>query len=264
MEPDYRTVNRAGWDRLARWGCDSSRPYGVPEFAEAVNRLDGRRWLPWGEFEKVLCLAAGGGQQAPLFAYLGYDVTLVDLSSEQLQRDQEVAGRHGLRICCVQADMLDLSGLPPEAFDLVYQPISSLYVPDVVRCYREVARVLRGGGLYHAEHWNPVQMQVAQSRPWDGQAYRLARRPAEGAVAWSAGPDTGETCRHYIHPLGDLIGGLGPAGFVILRFGERNVGDGRGTPGTDSHLSGYLPTFFTILARRWGDNRRGGIHAGRR
>src|SRR6185312_7083008 len=106
MNREYRDVNRRGWAYLARHGCDSSQPYGPEQFARARDWLDGAGWIPWGEVTSVLCLAASGGQQAPLFASLNCEVTAVDLSSEQLQRDRGVAARHGLEIHCVEADML--------------------------------------------------------------------------------------------------------------------------------------------------------------
>ena len=100
---------------------------------------------PRPEERSVLCLAAGGGQQGPLFASLGLEVTVVDISPAQLETDREVAHRRGLAIETVEADMLDLSQLHGAGFDLVYQPVSALYVPDVPALDREVARTLRPG-----------------------------------------------------------------------------------------------------------------------
>lgn len=77
---------------------------------------------------------------------------------EQLQRDREVAQHYCFDIECLEGDMLDLSALYGREFDLVYQPVSALYVPDVPLLYREVFRVPKPGGLYWIEHWNPVQM----------------------------------------------------------------------------------------------------------
>src|SRR5437764_13847596 len=73
-EATYRSVNRAGWGELTQRDSDASRPYGPEEFAHARQWLDPAGWLPWRRFHKVLCLAAGGGQQGPLFASLGYEV----------------------------------------------------------------------------------------------------------------------------------------------------------------------------------------------
>lgn len=64
---------------------------------------------------KVLCLASGGGQQAPIVAALGADVTLLDASAKQLAQDQFVAQRDNLTIRLVDGDMADLSGFADES-----------------------------------------------------------------------------------------------------------------------------------------------------
>ena len=250
----YRRVNRTGWNALSRAGCDSSLPYGPAEFRAARQFLDGDGWLPWRRLRRVLCLAAGGGQQAPLFAWLGYQVTSVDLSEEQLRRDREVARRNGLSIDCIQADMLDLRRLGERRFDLVYQPVSACYVPDVRRLYRQVHRVLRPGGLYRVEHWNPVHMQLASPSDWE-HGYRLVH-PQSSTIGrpWSApdlmASDQPATCLHYVHPLRELLGGLCDAGFVVCRYCERPNGDPAAPSGSPEHAAAYVPTFFRLLARR--------------
>ena len=57
-----------------------------------------RSWLEPLSGRSVLCLAGGGGQQAPILAALGARVTVFDLSDEQLARDREIAAREGLEI----------------------------------------------------------------------------------------------------------------------------------------------------------------------
>src|SRR5262249_47295326 len=101
---DYRTVNREAWNRLAAAGSDSSQPLGSAEFVEAAEWLCPEEWLPWQEIRTILCLASGGGQQAPTFAMLGYEVTVVDLSPEQLARDLQVAEALGLPLQCIEGD----------------------------------------------------------------------------------------------------------------------------------------------------------------
>lgn len=249
-EATYRSVNRAGWGELSAGDSEFVRPYGPEEFAHARELLDPAGWLPWRRIETVLCLAAGGGQQGPLFASLGCQVTVVDLSPEQLAADRATAGRYGLRLDCIEADMQDLSALAGRSFDLVYQAVSSLYVPDIRQCYQQVAAVAKPGGLYFSEHWNPVQMQLSEDRRWDGSAYRVGLLPGTGPHPWPPGQLTEATCWHYIHSVGDLLGGLCDAGFVIVRFDERGQAEAGAAPGTQEHLDRYLPGHFGILARR--------------
>jgi SAM-dependent methyltransferase len=199
-------------------------------------------------------VASGGGEQAPLFAALGLEVTVVDMSSGQLERDRQVASETGLTVECVEADMLDLSPLRGRLFDLVYQPVSACYVPDVHRAYQEIAKVTRPGGHYRVEHWSPTHLQVAADRAWDGTAYRIDR-PASSRepIVWRSG-DTGfgqpATCLHYSHTLGALVGGLCDAGFDIVGLNEPDGGDLAAEPGSEAHLAAYFPPFIEILARR--------------
>jgi SAM-dependent methyltransferase len=254
--PDYREINRRAWAYLAQSGCDSSRGFGLEQFSQARSLLDKRGWIPWSSLRKVLCLACGGGQQAALFASLGYTVTLADLSPDQLSIDRQVAETFGLDIEFIEADMLDLSTLNDRHFDLVYQAVSACYVPDVRRLYREVFNVLKPTGYYYVEHWNPLQLQLAEDdERWDGRAYRLSRprswRKPIPYTSWSEESGAhGETCWHFFHSLTDLIGGLCATGFEVLRFAESEDADLTAQPGSYQHIAGFLPSFFSMLARR--------------
>jgi SAM-dependent methyltransferase len=248
---EYRDVNRRVWTYLAEHGSDSSRPYGAEQLARARDWLAPDDWLPWTEIGSVLCLAAGGGQQGLLFASLGYDVTVVDLCPEQLELDAQAAAAHGLELECVDADMLDLSALHDRGFDLVHQPISACYVPDAGRLYEEVAQVLRPGGWYDVEHWNPIHVQLAGLGAWRDGAYVIERPLTPGVpVPWFPADEGADVvCWHYVHPLDALVGGLCRAGFRIMNAAERTRGDEAATPGTADHLAAYAPPFFRLLAR---------------
>lgn len=176
----YAETNRWAWEYLAARKCDSSVAYGPEEFAHAREILDNEAWIPWPRVRSVLCLAAGGGQQALLFASLGCRVTSVDFSPTQLSLDRQVAQQYGWTIECVEADMMDLSVLHGRDFDLVYQAVSACYVPDVRRVYHEVAAVLRPGGVYRVEHWNSLHIQLSQTEMWNGSGYCLAHPQITG------------------------------------------------------------------------------------
>ncbi|MBV9269093.1 MAG: class I SAM-dependent methyltransferase [Acidobacteriaceae bacterium] len=247
--------SRRAWAVLAADGGFCSRPYGEEELATARELLDFQNWIPWDEVRSVLCLAGGGGQQSALFASLGCRVTVVDLSTEQLALDRAVAEQHGFEIECREANMVDVGSLFSEAFDLVYQPISAHYTPDVRALYKSVCKTLRPGGYYWVEHWSPFQMQLAALDAWDGDAYRLAepqmpRKP----IPWIHGTAAPRTVPHvswqYIHSLDDLIGGLCESGLKLRRFAERPQSDLGAEPGSEAHLAAYIPPFLALFAQR--------------
>ncbi|ACL77096.1 class I SAM-dependent methyltransferase [Ruminiclostridium cellulolyticum] len=107
--------------------------------------------------KKILCLASGGGQQGPILAATGADVTVFDNSSKQLEKDQFVAKRDHLRIKTVQGNMQDLSMFEDESFDCIIHPWSNGYVDNVLPVWRECARVLKKKGLLLAGFGNPIE-----------------------------------------------------------------------------------------------------------
>ena len=157
--------NREAWNREARAGEIWSRPVDAGTVARA-RRGDfaviltptepvPRDWFGALAGARVLGLASGGGQQMPVLAAAGARVTSFDLSDEQLALDAGVAAREGLAVHCVQGDMTRPLPFPDESFDLVFHPVSNLFVPDPVPVWRECARVLRPGGALLAGFMNP-------------------------------------------------------------------------------------------------------------
>jgi SAM-dependent methyltransferase len=256
----YREVNAEGWNWLSANNCHSSRQYGDEEFARAKEILDPYHWLNWSSIGSVLCLACGGGQQGPLFASLGIEVTSLDISKDQLEKDRVTAEVRGFHLECVLCDMLDLSTLSGKKFDLVYQAVSACYVPSVESLYEEIAKVVNLGGEYWVEHQNPLHHQLEGLGTWNGRGYEIRHPQITSAkYEWVSSDDDAKsdaTVWHFIHSMTNLIGSLCNAGFSIERFAERPSGDHRATPGTQEHLASYVPPFFAMLARKHSRSRR--------
>ncbi len=207
----------------------------------------------------MLCLAGGGGQQSAAFALLGANVTVVDLSAEQLQRDGEAAAHYGLRITTLQGDMRDLSRLDAASFDVVYQPYSINFVPDARVVFREVARVLRNGSSYYFNCANPFISGVVAS-DWNGDGYPLKQPYIDGAEItyadepWvfrgASPPQPINKPKEYRHTLSALVNGLIEHGFVIDRVMEEHFGtpDINAAPGTMEHLSAIAPPWLKFWA----------------
>ena len=168
----------------------------------------------------LLCLASGGGQQAPILAAAGAKVTSFDLADNQLAKDQRVAEREGLEVICIRGSMSDLSVIAEASFDLIFHPASNLFIPDVLPVWRECYRVLRPNGILLAGLINPsfflFDHEAAAS---SGQLIVKNALPycepesleGESMVAWKNGGRPAQCC----HSLETQIGGQIAAGFHI-------------------------------------------------
>jgi SAM-dependent methyltransferase len=252
--------NRRVWDARARKGERFAAPAADDLLTDPRGTLDASGWLPSDlAGVPVLCLGAGGGRQSALFAAAGAEVTVVDISPAMLALDREVAAERGYRVRIVEASMDDLSGLADGAYQLVYQPVSTCYVPDLATVYREVARVTGPGGLYVSQHKQPASLQ-ADVQPAPGGGY-LVREPyyRQGplpAVEQSLHRESGTF--EFLHTWEALVGGLCRSGFVVEDLAEPALGDPRAERGSFAERCCYLPAYVRIKARRVGNVRHGG------
>ena len=251
---DIREYNRTAWNREVEAGNEWTQPVS-PELIAAARqgrwevlltetKPVPREWFPDLNGLDVLCLASGGGQQAPILAAAGARVAVFDNSPKQLEQDQRVAEREGLNLITIEGDMIDLSVFADESFDLVFHPCSNLFIPDVRPVWREAFRVLRHGGLLLAGFVNPV-IYLFDHRLDEGNALEVRHAlPYSDLISL-----TKDECRKLIekgeplefgHTLADQLGGQTDAGFAINGLYE------------DSHrtlpIAKYTPTYIATRA----------------
>jgi SAM-dependent methyltransferase len=245
-----RDKNRAAWNRLAE-GSNFAKVASDEECAQPLKSLDGRGWLPADiRGLNVLCLAAGGGWQSILYASAGANVTVVDLSPGMLRLDEREAARRKLSIRAVETSMDDLSPLDDAGFDVVHQPVSTCYVPNLEAVYREVARVLKDDGLYISQHKTPTSLQVTHKT--DRHQYVIGREYYhEGPLPGSEDVSYRESGMvEYLHRWEQLVGGLCRAGFVIEDLVEPCRADPAAPVGHFRHRGRYIAPYVRIKARR--------------
>ncbi|MCA9247340.1 MAG: class I SAM-dependent methyltransferase, partial [Planctomycetales bacterium] len=221
--------------------------------ADPLRTIDAGEWV--GESIHglhVLCLAAGGGRQGPLYAAAGARVTVVDLSPKMLELDRQVARERGLDLETVEASMDAMPMFGEARFDFVIHPVSTCYVPRIEPVYREVARVLRPAGLYISQHKSPVSLQVPATAPENVDGYRLAEPYyRQGPLPASQPSRVRESgALEFLHRWESLLGGLCRAGFVIEDFLEPKHADVSAEEGTFGHRSCFVAPYVRIKARR--------------
>jgi SAM-dependent methyltransferase len=242
---DVREYNRRAWDRRVEVGDQWTVPVGPEVIAEArrgrwsvlltEQKPTPREWFP-AEMEglEVLCLASGGGQQGPTFAAAGARVTVLDNSPAQLAQDRLVAEREGLELATFEG----------ESFDLVFHPVSNLFVPDVRPVWREAFRVLRRGGALLAGFNNPALylfgwqeeeravLEVKYSLPYS-DVESLDAEARERLLASGMPVE-------FSHTLEDLIGGQLAAGLHLTALYEDRH--------RDLPVAKFMPTYIATRA----------------
>jgi len=250
---DVRSYNREMWNKQV----ESGNPWTIPVSPETIaaarkgefavllteTRPVPREWFPTSfSGLDLLGLACGGGQQGPVFAALGANVTIFDNSPRQLERDQEVAARDGLTITTVEGDMRDLSAFADQSFDLIFHPVSNCFIHEVRPVWKEAYRVLRHGGTLLAGYNNPYTYVFDWNKAQEGileVRYKLpfdSRDLTPEELAYEFGDDSPV---EFSHSLDDQIGGQLDAGFLLAGMYEDRGSD---------PLAEYMPNYIATRA----------------
>lgn len=252
---DVKAYNRHAWDQEVQRG----NPWTVPVGPDVIAAARAGRWeivltpikpIPRGWFPAdmtgvdILCLASGGGQQAPVLAATGARVTVLDNSEGQLGQDRLVAEREGLDIRTIHGEMADLSMLEDASFDLIVHPVSNCFAPEIRPVWRESFRVLRPGGALLAGYFNPAAFVFDDPYTKEGPLKVSFTLPYSDIASLSeerrqAFIDKDEPLL-FGHMLDDQIGGQLDAGFLIAGFYEDH------TPGV--LLAEHMPMFIATRA----------------
>jgi len=257
---DIRAYNREAWDREVERGNQWTVPVSKEVIAAArqgqweilltASKPVPRDWFPGLVGLDVLCLASGGGQQAPVLAAAGANVTVLDNSPKQLEQDRLVADRDSLTVTTVHGDMADLTMFSDQSFGLIVHPVSNVFVLDVRPVWAEAFRVLRHGGVLLSGFSNPAYylfdyeladrtgiLQVKYALPYsDVTSLTEEERQRRIDKGWAL---------EFSHTLEEQVGGQLDVGFLITGFYEDSYGREE-----NDLLSNYMPVFIATRAMK--------------
>jgi len=251
---DIRAYNRNAWNRYVDGGKSLWTQPVSPEIIARARKGDfsvllteqkpvPREWFPPLSGLDVLCLACGGGQQGPVLAAAGANVTVFDNSPRQLDQDRFVAEREGLTdLKTIEGDMRDLSVFADKSFDFIFHPVSNLFIHEIRPMWREAYRVLRHGGTLLAGFMNPVFYMFDLEKADNGileVKHKLPYADSEHPEIAEKLIVAGDALEHS-HSLTDQLGGQMDAGFQITGlYEDHHIG---------SAVSEYTPTYIATRA----------------
>jgi len=224
--------------------------------------------------QRVLALAGGGGWHPVLFAELGADTTVLDISARQLKTVRDLARSRDVKVRLLHGDMRDLSVFADGSFDIVWHSHSIVFVPDAARVIAEVGRVLAPAGVYRASTMHPVTLRMYGT--WSGTGWRFRQSYFEdGAVPYEDATWEFKDVKveaptlEYGHRISDLINACADSGLMVDGFWETTPGEISTQvplralsreqlvaerddlePGSDDALERYLPAFIEWRARK--------------
>lgn len=235
---DYVKENSEIWNARA----DNNDIWSMPVTSETVELAKNGTWnivltpskfVPKDWFpsemkaKKILCLASGGGQQGPIIAATGADVTVFDNSIQQLKKDELVAKRDGLTIKTVQGDMRDLSVFDDEYFDFIIHPWSNGYIDTVLPVWKECSRILKKKGTLISGFGNPIEYIFDLGELNKGNfvvKHKIPYSDLENLDDEAVATISKEDGYIFGHTLTDQIQGQIDAGFAIIGFYEDKSG----------------------------------------
>jgi ubiquinone/menaquinone biosynthesis C-methylase UbiE len=243
--------NKGVWDNyvanIVRWTI----PVSTDEIKNAKNGIWDivltptkpvpHRWFPDLSGLKILGLASGGGQQGPILAALGADVTIFDNSENQLNQDRKLSKEFNLNITTIQGDMKDLSVFADEMFDLVFNPCSVVFVDSIMPIWNECFRILKLNGILMSGLINPIVFQLDQNNNPFQLIYNQPYSDLNSSKEILEELIKNKEALEFGHSLTEQIGGQLSAGFFMTDFYED---DWNG----EKLIDNYFPSFIASRA----------------
>lgn len=227
--------NSLAWDKYAEDNIEWSIPVSREEIENARDgewkvvltpiKAVPREWFGEIKEKDILCLASGGGQQVPIFAAAGANVTSFDNSANQLEKDNFVAQRESLQIRLEKGDAADLSRFADESFDLIFHPCSNCFMENIFLVWQECFRVLRKGGVLLSGFSNPMAYIFDRASEENEGILKVRHKLPYSDKDSLTEAEKNEMIKkneafEFSHTLETQIGGQIQAGFVITGFYE--------------------------------------------
>jgi ubiquinone/menaquinone biosynthesis C-methylase UbiE len=197
-------------------------------------------WFPKLCGLKILGLASGGGQQGPVFAAHGADVTIFDFSAKQIENERFVAEREGYSICTIKGDMTQPLPFSNASFDFIFNPVSNCYIEKIQPVWDECARVIKPNGILMVGFVKEEHSMFEPDFANEDALISRHRLPFNPMTDLPEEKKREMIEKHepfvFSHTLTEQLGGMIKAGFILTDIFED--GDGGGL--FDKYMNSYV------------------------
>lgn len=160
--------------------------------------------------KKILEIGCGGAQCGIAMAKKGAKVIGIDISEKQLEFAKKLAQRNKVRIKFYLGDIKNLKQIKSESQDIVFSAWALHYVDNLTKCFKEVYRVLRKGGLFIFSLDHPffrTAIKTKESYFKTGEYTEVFSDKSKKFVA-------------YTHTVSELFNTLVGEGFIVKKIVE--------------------------------------------
>lgn len=231
---DYTKINSETIDKWIKEGWEWGKPITHEIYLDALNgkwkvlltptKPMPKEWFPKSiKGLKILGLASGGGQQMPIFSALGGDCTVLDYSLSQLESERLVSERESYSINIVHYDMTKPLPFKDEEFDIIFHPVSNVYVEEVKPIFKECYRILKHGGILVCGLDNGINFITNDEKIIENK-FPFNPLKNKDQLELLLKEDDGI---QFSHTLEEQIGGQLEAGFILTNIYEDTNGYGR-------------------------------------
>ena len=245
---NYCDINSKTIDRWVEEGWEWGKPITHEAFLKAKNgewqvlltptKPVPKEWFGTLSHKKLFGLASGGAQQIPVFSALGAECTVLDYSKKQCESEKETAEREGYSVNIIRGDMTKPLPFPDETFDIIFHPVSNVYIKEVEPVFKECFRILKKGGVLLCGLDNGINFMVDDDEERIVNSFPFDPLKNSEQLKQLADSDCGV---QFSHTAEEQIGGQLKAGFVLTDIYEDTNGKGR-----RHELN--IPTFYATRA----------------
>jgi 2-polyprenyl-3-methyl-5-hydroxy-6-metoxy-1,4-benzoquinol methylase len=228
MNSEHRHANRSMWDERVDLHVKSDL-YDVPGFLTGQCRL--RDFEP-GELgpvegKSLVHLQCHFGLDSLSWARRGAIVTGIDFSEPAIRTARELAEQTDLPATFEACDVFETSTRLGRRFDIVYTGLGAIcWIPDLAAWAREIARLLKPGGIFYMPEFHPVtdifgdaDLAITESYFDEGKPYR---DESSGTYTDPDAETSANLSFTWTHPVSRVITSLLEAGLTLESFVEHD------------------------------------------